>query len=98
MTAIYTAAAIVLFAWAVWCIFGRTVEDGLIGRAIYAAIGLDAFAIIAGNDIQQAHHVLLTVCFAALAVRHFMLRTYWPRIRQTLTHEPFNHRRESDGY
>ena len=89
-------AAVVTFAWATWCVFSPAVHDGVIGKVIYSTIALASFAIIAGSHISAAPMVTLNLCLAALAVRHFLLRTIWPHIAARLHARP-HHRRESDG-
>ncbi|RQQ37079.1 hypothetical protein [Burkholderia stagnalis] len=82
MNAINVVAAFVLMAWACWCGFSRSVNDGIVGKLIYAFIAVASLAIVVGEANLRTHQILV-VCFAGLGVRHYWLRSlkwtlmYW---------------------
>lgn len=94
-------AALVIFLWATWCVVSAEVHDGIVGKLLYAGSAIAAFAILANNATGHqppGNEVALNCCMAGLALRHFFLRTYWPRIRCRLLGTLSPQRRESDGF
>jgi hypothetical protein len=55
------------------------VSDGVIGKLLYAATALAALGYLS-YPTHQAQGLLNTT-FALVAVRHFWMKTYWPRLR-----------------
>jgi hypothetical protein len=70
---ITVAAAIVLVLWACWCGFSRSVNDGIVGKAIYFWIAVSSLAIVLGVAELRTYQTLI-VAFAMLGVRHYWLR------------------------
>lgn len=94
-------AALVIFLWGTWCVVYSGVHDGIVGKLLYAASAIAGFAIVANASTGSqppGNEVFLNCCMAGLAVRHFFLRTYWPRIRCRLLGTITPQRRESDGF
>ncbi len=73
MSAINVMAAVVLIVWACWCGLSRSVNDGIVGKPIYAAIALLSLAVVVNSATLWTYQALV-VCFAALGVRHYYLR------------------------
>lgn len=69
----------VLVVHAVWCLKSRRVSDGVFGKLLYLLLSLAAFAYVSRPGPQA--QALLNVTYAALAVRHFWMKTYWPRVK-----------------
>lgn len=62
-----------------WCMLCRRVSDGVIGKLLYAATALAAMGYLS-LPTHQAQDLLNTT-FALVAIRHFWMKTYWPRVR-----------------
>ncbi|HDR9259611.1 TPA: hypothetical protein QDB21_005633 [Burkholderia vietnamiensis] len=73
MNTINVIAAFVLFVWACWCVFSRSVNDGIVGKCVYVFIAMSALAIALGADDMRTYQGLV-FDFAALGVRHYWLR------------------------
>ncbi|KVM76498.1 hypothetical protein WT15_23825 [Burkholderia stagnalis] len=84
MTTINVIAAFVLMVWACWCGFSRSVNDGIVGKCIYAFIAVASLAIVVGEAELQTYRILV-VCFAALGVRHYYLRYLKKRVFKRAT-------------
>lgn len=65
--------ALVLIVWACWCGFSRSVNDGVIGKAVYACIALDSLAVLCNTESLRAYQIMAGA-FAMLGVRHYYLR------------------------
>lgn len=65
-------------AWAFWCLLSRRVSDGVLGKVLYLLLVLAALGVLShpGDESQTA----LNATFAAIGVRHFWMKTFWPRI------------------
>lgn len=74
--AINVCAASILIVWAVWCGMSRSVNDGVIGKAIYAVIAMSSFSVLKQPSDNQAAFTVLLVMFALLGVRHYVLRKF----------------------
>jgi TRAP-type C4-dicarboxylate transport system permease small subunit len=73
MNTINVIAAFVLIVWACWCGFSRSVNDGIVGKAVYASIAILSLAIIVRESTLWTYQALV-VCFALLGIRHYYLR------------------------
>lgn len=94
---LYMAAAAVVFCWATWSVLSPVVHDGIVGRLLYGASALSAFAVLAAAAPYNAQ-LALNLCMAGLAIRSFLLRKFWWRFRQRLKSDTCPNRRESDGF
>jgi hypothetical protein len=77
--AITVAAALVLIAWACWCGFSRSVNDGIGGKLIYAWIAVGSIPI-ATHTAELRTYQTLIVAFAMLGIRHYWLRYLKKRV------------------
>jgi hypothetical protein len=59
----------------------RSVNDGVIGKAIYAVIAMASFSVAKQPVENQAAFTSLLVTFALLGVRHIVLRKYKGRFK-----------------
>lgn len=73
MNTLTVIAAFVLIVWSCWCGFSRSVNDGIVGKLLYAAIAVLSLAIVVHSETLRTYQALV-VCFAALGVRHYYLR------------------------
>lgn len=62
-----------------WCLLSRRVSDGILGKILYCLLILAAFGVLS-NPGQHAE-TSLNATFALIGVRHFWMKTFWPRIR-----------------
>ncbi len=69
----------ILLIHAVWCLLCKRVSDGIVGKLLYGLLSLSALAYISCPD--QYSTEILHVSLAAIAVRHFWMKTYWPVLR-----------------
>lgn len=93
-------AASIIFLWATWCVISSSIHDGILGKLIYAATSIAAFSMLANGFMGRmppSTDATLHLCMAALAIRHFILRHYWPQLRCKLMRHTIPQRRESDG-
>lgn len=72
---INVCAASVLIVWATWCGLSRSVNDGIFGKLIYAAIAMASLSIITGQSTPHSYSIL-NACFALLGIRHYVLRRF----------------------
>lgn len=72
-------AVSIIAVHATWCMMYYRVSDGVIGKLLYAATALAALGYLS-LPTHQAQDLLNTM-FALVAVRHFWMKTYWPRVR-----------------
>lgn len=70
----------VLVVHAVWCLLCKRVSDGIVGKLLYGLLSLAALAYLSRPNSYGATAVLHS-SLAAIAVRHFWMKTYWLRIR-----------------
>ncbi|WP_296652845.1 hypothetical protein [Paraburkholderia sp.] len=54
-------------------------NDGIVGKLVYAAIAVLSLAIVVHSATMWTYQALV-VCFAALGVRHYYLRTLKKRV------------------
>lgn len=73
-----TVVYAVLFGWAVWCVCSNRVNDGVIGRTLYSAIAIAAFAAIFAAQQQTAIAANQTIITAVafIGLRHFVMKFY----------------------
>lgn len=73
-----TVVYAVLFGWAVWCVCSHRVNDGVIGRILYSAIAIAAFAAIFAAQQQTALAANQTIITAVafIGLRHFVMKFY----------------------
>lgn len=69
----------VLVVHAVWCLLCKRVSDGIIGKFLYGLLSLAALAYLSQPDAYAT--AMLHSSLAAIAVRHFWMKTYWPTLR-----------------
>lgn len=69
----------VLVVHAVWCLLCKRVSDGIVGKLLYGLLSLAALAYV--SDPSSHSQTLLNVSMAAVAVRHWWMKTYWQRIK-----------------
>lgn len=65
-----------------WCLLSRRVSDGVVGKVLYLLLILAALGVLS-NPGQQAE-TALNATVALIGVRHFWMKTFWPRIRAKL--------------
>lgn len=69
----------ILLIHAVWCLLCKRVSDGIVGKVLYGLLSLAALAYLSRPDEYSTE--LLLASLAAIAVRHFWMKTYWPVLR-----------------
>lgn len=69
----------VLLVHAVWCLFCKRVSDGIVGKALYGLLSLAGLGYLSNPD--QGSVTLLLSTLAAISIRHFWMKTYWPSIK-----------------
>jgi hypothetical protein len=72
----------ILVVHAVWCLLCKRVSDGIVGKLLYGLLSLAALAYLSRPDPYAT--AMLHVALAAIAVRHFWMKTYWLRIKQRM--------------
>lgn len=72
----------VLVVHAVWCMLYKRVSDGVMGKVLYGLLSLAALSYLSTPDAYAAS--LLHASLAAIAVRHFWMKTYWPSLRERI--------------
>jgi hypothetical protein len=65
-----------------WCLLSRRVSDGIVGKLLYLLLILAALGVL--SNPGQSSEAALNCTFAAIGVRHFWMKTFWPRIRTNL--------------
>lgn len=74
-----TVAALVIVAWATWCMLSPLVNDGICGKVLYVLIALSALGMLHDDDgYSQAS---LNVMFALVGARHYFMKHFWQRIK-----------------
>ena len=73
-----TVVYAVLFGWAVWCVCSDRVNDGILGRILYSAIAIAAFAAFfaAHPQTHLAAHKAIITAVALIGLRHFIMKIY----------------------
>lgn len=80
---ITTLAFIVIFCWAVWCVFSEQVKDGILGKLAYAGIAISAMvAFLPGSKATHGTATFtLVICLALIGARHFIMKM-WKQHRE----------------
>lgn len=65
---------------AFWCLLSKRVSDGIVGKVLYLLLVLAALGVLS-NPVALSEQTVLNGTIAAIAVRHFWMKTFWPRIR-----------------
>ena len=77
-------ASCIIFFWATWCVLSPSVNDGVIGKIIYAAIAFSALSIATAPlpeiSTTAGKVTMLHLSIAALALRHIFLKLAWPHV------------------
>jgi len=73
-----TVVYAVLFGWAAWCIWSDRVNDGVVGRTLYSAIAIAAFAAFfaAHQQTYLAANQMIITAVALIGLRHFIMKIY----------------------
>ena len=69
----------VLVVHAVWCLLCKRVSDGIVGKLLYGLLSLAALAYV--SEPSPHSQTLLNVSMAAIAARHWFMKTYWATLR-----------------
>lgn len=69
----------ILLIHAVWCLLCKRVSDGIVGKVLYGWLSLAALAYL--NRPEAYATAMLHTSLAAIAIRHFWMKTYWPVLR-----------------
>lgn len=69
----------ILLIHAVWCLLCKRVSDGIVGKVLYGLLSLAALAYMSRPDVYATE--MLHAVLAAIAIRHFWMKSYWPGIR-----------------
>lgn len=77
-------AVCVIGIHAFWCLLSRRVSDGIVGKVLYLFLVLAVLGELSRPNSQVADAVLYCT-IAAIGVRHWWMKTFWPRIRTALT-------------
>lgn len=73
-----TVVYALLFGWAAWCVCSHRVNDGIVGRVLYSAIAIAAFAAFFAVQQQTylaANQTIITAV-ALIGLRHFVMKIY----------------------
>lgn len=65
-----------------WCLLSKRVSDGVVGKVLYLLLILAALGVL--SNPGQGAETALNATFALIGVRHFWMKTFWPRIRSNL--------------
>lgn len=82
MITLNVLAVVVIALHGVWSMLSRRVSDGIVGKVLYLLLILAALGVL--SNPGQTSEVWLNVTFAAIGLRHFWMKTFWPRIRSNL--------------
>lgn len=80
-------AVSIIVLWAFWCLLSRRVSDGIVGKVLYLLLMLAALGIL--SNPGQSTETSLNVALAAIGIRHFWMKTYWPTARKYLMQKIF---------
>lgn len=80
MVTINLAMVAVIGLHAFWCLLSRRVSDGIVGKVLYLLLVLAVLGVWS-NPESLTEQTALHASIAAIAVRHFWMKTFWPRIR-----------------
>ncbi|MNG26804.1 hypothetical protein D3C84_1118410 [compost metagenome] len=80
-----TISCAVIVAWAIWVVIVPGImRDGPVGKILATCLAINAFvALLYGLEgrINSVAEIDLNVWVAALVFRHWLLHTWWERIR-----------------
>lgn len=82
MIIINNIAVIIIVLWALWCWFSPIVNDGIIGKVMLLLLALAVMGVL--SDPGPRAETLLNVSVASLVIRHWWMRTYFPRVRDAI--------------
>lgn len=82
MMTINAVAITIIVLWAFWCLLSPRVSDGIVGKVLYLLLMLAALGIL--SNPGQCSETNLNVVIAAIGIRHFWMKTYWPQVRAML--------------
>ncbi|MGV8917818.1 MAG: hypothetical protein ACOH2R_08470 [Pseudomonas sp.] len=75
----------IIAAWATWCVVSRKVNDGVLGKIVYAVIALAGYAMVTRTESVFFTPTVAGVTFhgglAMAGVRHYVMVNHWPRIK-----------------
>lgn len=77
-------AGLILMSWATWCILSPHFDDGIVGKIMFSALAIAAYAVMTGPTRGYINppiaELTINVCMAGLAIRHWFLKQIWPHI------------------
>lgn len=82
MMSVNLLAVSVIVLWAFWCLVSRRVSDGILGKVLYLMLVLAALGVLSRPGMSA--QTVLNCTVAAIGVRHFWMKTFWPRIRSAV--------------
>lgn len=83
MVSIGSFAVVIIALHAFWCLLSRRVSDGIVGKVLYLFLVLAALGELSRPNSQVADAVLYCT-IASVGVRHWWMKTFWPRIRNRM--------------
>lgn len=83
MITINMAIVAVIGLHSVWCLLSRRVSDGVVGKVLYLLLALAVLGVLS-NPGSMVEQMTLNASMAAIAVRHWFMKTFWPRIRRKM--------------
>lgn len=64
-----------IFAWSTWCVLSNQVNDGIVGKIMYAAVAIAALSAVLGTPESIAKtNVIIILSVAGIGIRHFILK------------------------
>lgn len=82
MITLNVVAVVVIVLHGFWCLLSRRVSDGVVGKVLYLMLILAALGVL--SNPGQSAEAALNCTVAAIGLRHFWMKTFWPRIRTNL--------------
>lgn len=83
MLSIGMLAVCVIAIHGLWCLLSPRVSDGVVGKVLYLILVLSAFGELSRPDSPVADAALYC-SLASIGVRHWWMKTFWPRVRDRL--------------
>ena len=84
MLSLNLAACTIIFAWATWCALSRKVNDGILGKIIFAVLSISSLGMLLGPNGwyggRQSAETTMHMAMAALCLRHLAMKFIWPRL------------------
>ncbi|HSH72328.1 MAG TPA: hypothetical protein VK974_04645 [Methylophilaceae bacterium] len=74
----FSAAAI--FLWAMFCVFAKRVNDGIVGKIMFSMLGFAAFAVVLAPGNARAL-VIMVMFVAFVGIRHMWMKCFWLHIK-----------------